>query len=322
MRDTDERLFFDNYLQAVGVVVSPEILEEIRKDPSNDNFHYFRGSDYDQQELGILDRYKKYNGTDGNSPTAEMSNESYSTTGTSMPDGEDVNLDNNMDKTETYFQYRVSLRPEDMVVGQNYIVDEVSHTETFANNDTSTVKWYQFNIPLSDYEKAVGPISDFKSIRFMRMFMRNFNEDVILRFARLELVRAEWRKYNLSFFEGGERVTVPEEDDGTFEISSVSIEESASKEPVNYVLPPGFTREIDPSNTQLTQLNEQSMVLKVSDLTDGDARAAYKTMTLDMRQYKRLKMEIHAEAIMGQSLLDDELTAFVRIGSDYKSNFL
>ena len=151
--------------------------------------------------------------------------------------------------------------------------------------------------------------------------MRNFDEDVILRFARLELVRAEWRKYNLSMFEGGERITVPEENDGTFEISSVSIEENGSKEPINYVLPPGFTREIDPSNTQLTQLNEQSMVLKVNNLTDGDARAAYKTMNLDMRRYKRLRMEIHAEAIMGESLQDDELTAFVRIGSDYKSNF-
>jgi len=321
LRDEDEKTFFDNYLQTVGVVVSQEILEEIENDPSNDNFHYYRGSDYDAREESILGRYKNFNGTDGNSPTSEMSDESYSTTGTSLPDIEDINLDNTKDETETYFEYSVSLRPEDMVVGQNYIVDEIEHNATLANGESSSVKWYQFNIPLSDYDKAVGTISDFKSIRFIRMFMRNFNEDVVLRFARLELVRAEWRKYNLSFFEGGERITIPEGNDATFELSSVSIEENASKEPVNYVLPPGFTREIDPSNTQLTELDEQSMVMKVNDLTDGDARAAYKTMNLDMRQYKRLKMEVHAEAITGQSLLDDELTVFVRIGSDYKSNF-
>jgi cell surface protein SprA len=321
LSDADELTFFDNYLQSVGAVVSPETLAAIEKDPSGDDFHYYRGSDYDEEKLGILDRYKNFNGTEGNSGTAEMSSESYSTTGTSLPDGEDINLDNTMNETETYFQYKVSLRPEDMVVGDNYIVDTISYRATFANGKKSRVRWYEFDIPLSDYQKAIGTISDFKSIRFIRMFMRNFDQNVVLRFARLELVRAEWRKYNLTFFEGGERITIPEESDGTFELSSVGIEENATKTPVNYVLPPGFNREIDPSNTQLTELDEKSMVLKVNDLTDGDARAAYKTLNLDMRRYKRLRMEIHAEAVSGQSLSDDDLTVFIRIGSDYKSNF-
>lgn len=314
--NVDEEDKFGNYILAVEGK-NPKV----RDDPSADDFHYYRGSDYDADEVGILDRYKNFNGTESNSPTTEMSDESYSTTGTSLPDIEDVNLDNTMNEAETYFEYSVSLKPEDMVVGQNYIVDEIEHTATLANGDESKVKWYQFNIPLSDYNKAVGSISDFKSIQFMRMFMKEFNEDIVLRFARLELVRSEWRKYNLTFFEGGERITIPDGGDATFELSSVSIEENGTKSPVNYVLPPGFTREVDPSNTQLTELDEQSMVMKVKDLLDGDARAAYKTMDLDMRRYKRLKMEMHAEAITGESLLDDELTAFVRIGTDYKSNF-
>jgi cell surface protein SprA len=112
-----------------------------------------------------------------------------------------------------------------------------------------------------------------------------------------------------------------EEEDGTFEISSVSIEENAGKEPVNYVLPPGFDRVIDPANPQLTQLNEQSMVLRVRELADGDARATYKDVTLDMRQYRKLKMEVHAEALIGQPLLADEVTVFVRLGSDHKNNY-
>ncbi|MBE3086965.1 MAG: cell surface protein SprA, partial [Bacteroidetes bacterium] len=164
-------------------------------------------------------------------------------------------------------------------------------------------------------------IKDFKSIRFMRMFLRDFSEPVIMRFAKLDLVRAEWRKYNISFMEGGERVTVPEATDGTFEISSVSIEENSEKEPVNYVLPPGFDRITDPQNPQLRQLNEQSMVLKVQNLEDGDARAAFRNVNLDIRQYRRLRMEVHAEAMIGQPLQNDELTAFIRIGSDYKGNF-
>ncbi len=157
-------------------------------------------------------------------------------------------------------------------------------------------------------------ISDFKSIRFMRMFLKDFKEPVIMRFAELNLVRAEWRKYNISFMEGGERITVPEPTDGTFEISSVSIEENAGKDPVNYVLPPGFDRITDPQNPQLRQLNEQSMVLKVQDLDDGDARAAFRNVNLDIRQYRSLRMEVHAEALIGQPLYDDELTAFIRIG--------
>jgi cell surface protein SprA len=317
----DEVSFFDSYLQAVGAVVSPEVLDMIFRDPANDDFHYFRGSDYDLLQLGILERYKKFNGSEGNSPTSEMSTESYPTSGSTLPDMEDINRDNTLSETESYYQYHVSLRPEDMVVGKNFIVDELEYTATFANGEKSPVKWYQFKIPVTDYERVVGSIRDFKSIRFLRMFMRNFDEEIIMRFARLELVRSEWRKYNLTFFEGGERITIPEEDDGTFEISSVSIEENAGKEPVNYVLPPGFDRVIDPANPQLRQLNEQSMVLRVRELADGDARATYKNVTLDMRQYRRLKMEVHAEALIGQPLLNDEMTVFVRLGSDYKSNF-
>lgn len=321
LADPDEKTFFENYLQKIQTIVKPEVYTELQKDPSGDDFHYFRGSDYDKLGLGILDRYKNYNGEDGNSPTSEMSKESYPTSGSTLPDMEDINRDNTLSETESYYQYKVSLRPSDMQVGKNYIVDEIEYTATFANGNKSKVKWYQFKIPINDYQKVVGSIKDFKSIRFMRMFLKNFEQPVIMRFAKLDLVRAEWRKYNLSFMEGGERVSVPEQEDGTFEISSVSIEENSGKEPVNYVLPPGFTRVTDPSNPQLRQLNEQSMTLRVHNLEDGDARAAFKNVNIDIRQYRKLRMEVHAEALIGQPLHDNDVTVFIRIGSDYKSNF-
>jgi cell surface protein SprA len=321
LMDTDEQAFFSEYLQKAQGITTPEIFQNLSQDPAADNFHYYRGSDYDFEQKSILERYKKYNGPDGNSPTSEMSSESYPTSGTTLPDMEDINRDNTLNETEAYYQYRVSMRPGDLQVGKNFVVDEIEYEATLANGDKSKVKWYQLKIPITDYHRVVGTISDFKSIRFMRMYMRGFEKPSILRFARLDLVRAEWRKYNISFMEGGERITVPEPTDGTFEISSVSIEENAGKEPVNYVLPPGFDRVTDPSNPQLRQLNEQSMVLKVQNLEDGDARAAFRNVNLDIRQYRRLRMEVHAEAIIGQALQDNELTAFIRIGSDYKSNF-
>jgi cell surface protein SprA len=142
-----------------------------------------------------------------------------------------------------------------------------------------------------------------------------------MRFARLDLIRGEWRRYNIEFNEGGEDWTGYEPTDGTFDISAVNIEENAGKEPVNYILPPGITRVIDPTNPQLRQLNEQSIVLKVNRLEDGDARAAYKNLSLDIRQYKKIEMEAHAEQIGDSRLGNGEITAFIRIGSDYKGNF-
>jgi cell surface protein SprA len=323
LSDADENTFFNNYLQKCMLIENTNAFQKTTSDPAGDDFHYSRGTDYDQENLGILDRYKNYNGVDGNSPTSAMSKESYPTSGTTLPDMEDINRDNTLNETESYYQYRISMRPEDLRVGKNYIVDEVEYEAIFPDSNTpkSKVKWFQFKVPITEYQKAVGIISDFKSIRFMRMFLKNFNQEVHMRFAKLDLVRAEWRKYNLTFMEGGERITVPEPTDGTFEISSVSIEENSGKEPVNYVLPQGFDRVTDPTNPQLRQLNEQSMVLKVQDLEDGDARAAFRNVSLDIRQYRQLRMEVHAEAVTGHSLADNELTAFIRIGTDYRSNF-
>ena len=317
----DEQSFFRDYLDSLQSVLTPEAYQEILKDPSNDDYHYYRGSDYDQEKLGILDRYKKYNGMEGNSPTSEMSKEPYPTTGSTLPDVEDINRDNTLSETERYYQYHVSLRPQDLMVGRNYITNKVTSTVTFKNGEESSVNWYQFKIPIHDYQKVVGNIQDFKSIRFMRLFMRGFNKETILRFATMDLVRGEWRNYYSTMLQGGERVNVPQQTAGDFEVGAVNIEENSSKQPVNYVLPPGINRIIDPTNPQLRQLNEQSILMRVHDLADGDARAIYKNVTLDLRKYKQVQMEVHAEALIGEELKDDEVTVFIRLGTDYRDNY-
>jgi len=321
LSDQDEASFFNDFLSSIQPNISPGAYAKLEEDPSSDNFHYYRGSDYDGEQLGILSRYKKYNGLDGNSPTSEQSKEDYPTTGTTLPNVEDINRDNTLSEGESYYSYRVSLRPEDMEIGQNYIIDAQTDEAEFENGTKSTVTWYQFRIPLSNYERIVGDIQDFKSIRFMRVFLTNFSDSVILRMAKFDLIRGEWRKYRNSLVEGGEVWTGDEPVASSFEISAVNIEENAGKEPVNYVLPPGIDRVIDPTQPQIRQLNEQSIVLKLTDLEDGASRAAYKNAGLDIRQYNTIEMEAHAEAIEGYPLEDYELTAFLRIGSDYKNNF-
>ncbi len=285
-------------------------------DPSSDNYHYYRGSDYDNQELSILDRYKLYNNLEGNTPTDNMTTEEYNTMATQQIDEEDINRDNTLSELESYFQYRLDLRPDKMVIGENYITDIV----TGKNKDNEEVKFYQIKIPLYSPDSVVGDISDFKSVRFMRMFITGCEKELFLRFAELKLVRGEWRKYNDSFLEAGPYIPV-ETDETAFDVSAVNIEENGSKQPVNYTLPPGVSRVIDPTNPQLRQLNEQALTLKVCNLQDGDARACYRNVDMDVRQYKTIQMFVHAEAMTGYSLNDNDLCVFIRLGSDYKNNY-
>ena len=288
-------------------------------DPAGDNFHHYRGSDYDADEVSVLDRYRYYNGTEGNSQSTNE-NESYTTASTNKPDVEDVNLDNTMSDTEKYYEYQVSLRPEDLVVGRNFITDRVAAVVTLPDGTTGNVSWYQFKIPLrnADHYKSVGGIRSFKSIRFMRLYLTNFAEDVNLRFATMELIKGDWRTYTKELEPGYYQ------SDAMIEMSSVNIEENADKTPVNYVLPPGVSREIDPAQQQVRQENEQSMVMKVLNLSPKDSRALYKKLgAYDMRQYGKLEMFVHAEALPDDAtnLQDGETKLFIRMGSDYQNNY-
>lgn len=328
LSDEDERSFFDTtYLAKIAnrYGTGSVAYQNALLDPAADNYHFFRGADYDADPIygSIIERYKRYNGVEGNSPASEQSAEQFQTQATTLPNVEDINRDNTLNEQERYFQYHVRLDPDNMRVGENYIADiqEVNdiHLE---NGGKGKVNWYQFKVPITTPSKVVGNIQDFKSIRFMRMFLKNFNQPVVLRFATLELVRGEWRKYYNNLLSPGEYIPDPNQSLTTFEISSVNIEENEGRENVNYTIPPGIEREINVGTTNYQRLNEQSMVLKVCDLLDGDARGTYKTTDFDFRQYKKLRMYVHAEkSRQEQELQAGDLTVFIRIGSDFTENY-
>lgn len=315
----DERTFgaYAQYLAQVQGRVRPEVYDSLLMSPSGDKYHYFRGSDWDEKRTSILDRYKYINNPNGNSVAAEDSPESYSTAYKTTPDAEDINQDYTLNEYEKYYQYRVRISPENMVVGQNYIVDmRVTYPKTRDGNTTET-KWYLFRIPLNEYERREGNINDFSSIRFMRMFMTGFEEPIVLRFATLNLVRGEWRGYEQALYTG----TAPDAS-GTLAVSAVNFEENNEKTPVNYVLPPGISRAIEPGQEQVLQNNEQALALTVKNLAGGDARAVYKNTTLDLRRYKHLQLFVHANALPDEVDLENgQMSLFLRIGSDYKNNF-
>ena len=291
-------------------------------DPAGDNFHYYRGSDFDDRQVGIIERYKHFNGTEGNSPATEQQTESYGTASTLTPDIEDINLDNTLNEYEKYYQYKVILRPDMMEVGRQHITEKKIRRVTLRNGETADVAWYQFKIPLkgdSASVQKIGSIRNWKSIRFMRMYLTGCEHETHLRFATLDLVRGEWRQYTRDLAPLGTAVN----SSASIDVQTVNIEENSTRSPVNYVLPPGVSRQTDPGQAQLIAQNEQAMVLRVSHLSPRDARAMYKNTGYDMRQYKNLQMFVHAEQMstIDPELKDGDLSCFIRLGTDLRNNY-
>ena len=314
LNDEQERSYpaYNAFLNSVSV--NDSVRSAWNADPANDNYHYFRGSDLDDRRASILERYKRINMPQGNSPDNDQQTEGYDTSYKTYPDVEDINQDYTLNEYERYYQYHVSIRPEDLRLGHNYITDIREYTVTLRNGSKEPVKWYQFRIPLSQYEDRVGGISDFSSIRFMRMFLTQFSKPVVLRFGSLELVRGDWRIYNQQL--------TGTSNSGTLAVSAVNIEENNDKRPVNYVVPPGISRVTDPSQPQLTEANEQALMMVAKNLSQGESKAVYRNTTLDLRRYKHMQMFVHANHLIDDEALgDDQLAVFVRLGSDYRNNY-
>ncbi len=325
LKTADEASFFASYVSSATAAASANP-GAITGDPSADNYHYYRGDDYDGIQNNILERYKMYNGLEGNSPTtgisANLNADGYPTSANTLPNVEDINFDNNLSETESYFQYRVSIRPADMaVVGQNFITNIVDAYNVLPDGSAPLVKWYQFRIPIREPQKIVNSIQDFRSIRFIRMFLKNCDKPLVLRFARLELIRGEWRAYRESLLEPGEGV-VGDPSTTLFDVSAVNIEEHGSRVPINYQIPPGINRQVDVTTANLRNLNEQSLALDICGLEDGDARACYRNVQFDVRSYKRMKMFVHAETSSQTDITkDDDVVLFMRLGTDFDENY-
>ena len=331
LRDVDEQSFFeDSYLSIIRDHFGEDspAYTNANNDPSADNYHYCRSSEWDTSDDprygSLLYRYKQYNGPDGNSPSdQQQSAENYTSSNSTIPNAEDINNDNTLSESERYYQYVIDLDPAKMVVGRNHITDVLESTNVaLPNGQIGGVTWYQFRIPIRQPDKVIGAIDDYSSIRFMRMFVTEFERPIVLRFATLDLVKGEWRTYTQNIQAPGEYQPDDYCNSTTFNISAVSIDENSRREPVPYVIPPGIQQELMVGTVQTTRINEQSLQMTVQNLTDGDGRAIYKTTDFDFRQYKYLKMFVHAEAALEEEPLEDQdLTVFMRIGTDFTENY-
>lgn len=323
--NAEEGNFFLDYLNQMSARLgagSPAY-QTIQADPSGDDYRYYRDETYDAKTTFVRERYSNFNNAQGNSPVADAA-ATYSSAATTIPESEDIDRDNTLNESEDYYQYRVDLNPGTLKVGSNFIVN--SHTAKalkMPNGDIEDETWYQFKIPIREFQQKVGNIADFRSIRYMRLFMTGFTDTVTTRFAQLSLSRNQWRRYQFSLRNPGENIPDDEKEGTDFTVNSVSIEENSDRYPIPYVIPPGVNRQqLAVANGQTAQQNEQSLSLQVCTLKDGDARAAYKEVNVDMRQFGRMRMFIHGESFVGASVLKDgDVYAFIRIGSDFINNY-
>ncbi|MGB0376384.1 MAG: cell surface protein SprA, partial [Flavobacteriaceae bacterium] len=297
-------------------------------DPAGDNYEYFV-----QASGNLLERYKKYNGTQGNSPLAFSDTNRGSTT---EPDTEDINRDQSMNTIESYFSYQIPIRKAMQVGNHPFVTDVREEVQVrLPNGRNLTTRWIQFKIPVQKqyyqgtsfqpFFEAVNGINDLRSVRFMRMLLKGFDQPVVLRFGTLDLVRGDWRRY--------QQALNPDEVDylgTTVDISTVNILENENRVPINYVLPPDIRREQVNNNNTIVRQNEQALSFRVNQLRPRDSRAVFKNVDLDLRQYKKLRMFLHAESLPGRDELpgagatseyNNRVVAFIRLGTDYKDNY-
>lgn len=289
-------------------------------DPAADNYQYYLSAGGN-----VIERYKNYNGVEGNSPVSLSDTNRGSST---LPDVEDINRDNTMNTINAYYKFEIPISPNP-IIGQNYVVDTRVNDAVPIANGTTKVRWVLYKIPILEATAAntVGSISDFRSIRFMRMFLSDFQEELTLRFGSLDLVRGEWRRFLSSMDNNDPDVT----DDNTgFDVTALNIQENGSRSPIPYVMPPGVQREQLNNNNSIINQNEQSLSLRVyskdgspsGGLEEKDARAVFKNVSVDMRQFKKLRMFLHAESLeTSTDLQNNEMVGFIRFGNDFTQNF-
>ncbi|MGZ8540496.1 MAG: T9SS outer membrane translocon Sov/SprA, partial [Chitinophagaceae bacterium] len=317
LTDDEERTKFSAYLASLPAPAQPKA----QSDPSADNFKPYRDPSYDVAGIGILDRYKNINSPHGNSPISD-NNSQFVNAFTQYPDAEELNRDNTLSEAEEYFQYKVDITPN-MLVGTNFITDKRVVNVTLPDGNIRAETWYLFRIPVAEYEKKVGNIPDFKSVRFIRMFVTGFADRVVMRFGKLELVRNQWRQFQYEIDTTGQYKNL--DPTSTVEVNTlaVNLEENDQRQPVRYVSPPGIERQQQLSNNNVQLfLNEQALSVQLCNLPPNESRGVFKTMNMDMRQYGKMRMFIHAEGKgTDAAIQDNSLTAIVRIGSDFQGNY-
>jgi len=290
------------------------------EDPAKDNYTYFLNA-----QGNIFDRYKEYNGVEGNTPDTFTDTDRGANT---QPDVEDINRDNTMNTIDSYFEYELEINrtnlPETKEEFDNlspsnplkdFIKDFKLRPRALPNGNSVDVRWYQIRIPVQgSHVSAVGGISDLRSVRFARVYLKEFTQSTVFRFGTIDLVRSDWRRFTQALDKNDPTPDDPQTDFTVGIIGTIENEGS-------YQRPPGIEPEELFNNNTVVAQNEQSLVVNVCNLETEDSKAVYKNINIDMRQYKRIRMFIHAEEVETGSLSSNDLIGFIRMGNDLTENY-
>lgn len=330
--DEGEREHFKSWLDVIEASsLSSDAKAKMRLDPSGDDFVHYRDGRFNgtgtQPNPGVQERYRLFNGPQGNTPTATGGgfNNDFVTSATNLPDAEDLNRDNTLNENESYFRYRIPL--DKKLSGNQPSEINTDPSSSIADLITDTVKvgdfiWYRFKVPL-DWSKrqAINGIQDFRSIRFIRMIWRGFDQQTTFRYATLEMGRNQWRRYTQVLNGNGCTDRTVPSPIVNFDVNNVNIEENAVRAPFNYTIPNGIQRENSVGAFPDILQNEQSLSMSVCDLPYCEGRSIFKTLNMDLRQFERVKMFAHAEQLSDIKFDSTQLKIFIRLGSDFINNY-
>ena len=132
-------------------------------------------------------------------------------------------------------------------------------------------------------------------------------------FATLDLVRSDWRRYTLDLDNDPNNNSI----DADFNVGVIGLQENEG----NYISPPGVELEQLNNNNNIIRQNEQALTVEVCNLVPQDSRGVYKNINVDMRQYKKLRMFMHAEDGQSGNLESGDLVGFIRMGNDFTQNY-
>ena len=276
---------------------------DLQNDPASDDFKHYNADDF-PAGTRFVERYKRFNGMERNTYTE--SGQRFNI-GTRFADKEDINGDRNVNGDENYFEYRV---PLGNLNGDNpFVIDKQIY------GGVGGPTWYQIRIPVKDFTGAFGNPS-FEDMQFMRLYLTGFTDPVILRMADFQMVRSEWLKGEVDAIKPGSNLSGDSEIEDNFFVSTINVEQNSE-----YRVPPGIERNRNTSQFTDVRENEQSLRLCIDDLENGKTREVFRRVTHNLVNYGALKMFLHAESSNGQTLRDNELSAYVRLATDLSNHY-
>ncbi|CAN5546630.1 cell surface protein SprA [soil metagenome] len=323
------------------------------EDPSGDHFRHFdddsffdSANRFENGRATVQERYSRFwAGYECNTSICQRQIAGSSYPGVSrLPNTEDFNNNGALDLVESHFRYAVPMHP-DRIRESPFFVNELPQA-------TGEGSWFVMRIPLrTENREAIGGIQDFTLMEAVRVWTQGHDRPTTVRFASLELVGSQWLVSDRAgIVDGDVEVRRLSGGEGEMERRLSGVREASSrdfarlervaargaaspgeaqifvatvnteKDAGRYVSPPGAlvnaTRDL--AGQRLPQ-REQSLLLQIQDLTEGQFRGIYKPYTarLDLTRYSNLRMFVHGEGFAAR----DSVNVVVRIGSNETDDY-